>query len=196
VDDDPRPLHRRALTIADEHVDGIGAPDLANPTPCDQWTLADLLAHMIGQHEGFAFAVRAGTAPVTAFAPVPFSSERWRSSVATLLAAVEGARLDDTAVLVEIAPAPLSLSLVVGAQLLDTVVHTWDIARSLDGWYEPPDELADAVAELATLIPDDPDRSGDDLQFGPSRPGVGTPWQRALARLGRDPAPPDQRRAT
>jgi uncharacterized protein (TIGR03086 family) len=193
VDDDLRPLHRRALEIAGEHVDAIDASDLTKPTPCDRWTLADLLAHMIGQHDGFALAVRAGSAPEATYAPVPFSPERWSSSVATILAAFDGAGIDDTAVLIEIAPTPLPLSLVVGAQLLDTIVHTWDVARSLGRWYEPPDELATAVVELATLVPEDPDRSGSGLPFGPSRPAVGSPWQRALARLGRDPRHPDER---
>jgi uncharacterized protein (TIGR03086 family) len=193
VDDDLRPLHRRALEIAGGYVGEIDASDLTNPTPCDQWTLADLLAHMIGQHEGFALAVRAGTAAPSAYAPVPFSRERWDASVATILTAFDDAGVDDTAVLVELIPSPLPLSLVVGAQLVDTVVHTWDVALSLGRWYEPPDELVPAVVELAELVPDDPDRSGSEA-FGPSRPGVGSPWQRVLARLGRDPRPPDQRR--
>jgi uncharacterized protein (TIGR03086 family) len=189
-------MHRTALAIAGEHVDAVDERDLDQPTPCDQWTLADLLAHMIGQHEGFALAARAGTAPVSAYAPVPFRRERWDSSVAAILDAFESAALDDTAVLVELAPDPLPLSLVVGAQLLDTVVHTWDLATALGRAFQPPDELASAAAELATLVPDDPDRSGPDEAFGPSLPGAGSPWERVLARLGRDPRPPDHRSET
>jgi len=188
-----RLLHRRALEIADEHVDAIDTFDLTKPTPCDRWALGDLLAHMIGQHEGFALAVGAGTAPAAAYAPVPFSRDRWKSSVATILDAFEGADVEDTAVLIELAPTPLPLPVVVGAQLLDTVVHTWDVARSSGRWYEPPNPLATAVVEVAELVQDDPHRSGSDLPFGPSRPGAGSPWQRTLARLGRDPVHPDQR---
>ena len=33
-----------------------GAADLAGPTLCDDWTLAELLAHMTAQHNGFAAA--------------------------------------------------------------------------------------------------------------------------------------------
>ena len=32
------------------------AADLARPTPCPDWTLAELLAHMTAQHNGFAAA--------------------------------------------------------------------------------------------------------------------------------------------
>ena len=34
----------------------VGRAELARPTPCGDWTLADLLAHMTAQHNGFAAA--------------------------------------------------------------------------------------------------------------------------------------------
>jgi uncharacterized protein (TIGR03086 family) len=43
---------RASVAVANQAV----AADLARPTPCGDWTLADLLAHMAGQHDGFAAA--------------------------------------------------------------------------------------------------------------------------------------------
>ena len=129
--DDLRPLHRAALDDADRIVGRVTPADLARPTPCAGWDLADLLAHMIGQHHGFAAAVRDGNAPAAAYAVRPWTPAGWAESVRTLREAFAAADPGRAVVLVEIGPAALPLRRVVGAQLLDTVVHTWDVARAL-----------------------------------------------------------------
>lgn len=60
VDGDLRQLHRMALLGAGTYVRELTSTDLDRRTPCTEWSLADLLGHMIGQHEGFATAVRDG----------------------------------------------------------------------------------------------------------------------------------------
>jgi uncharacterized protein (TIGR03086 family) len=49
-------LDARAVRASVRAVSQISAADLARPTPCADWTLADLLAHMTAQHNGFAAA--------------------------------------------------------------------------------------------------------------------------------------------
>jgi uncharacterized protein (TIGR03086 family) len=187
VPDDLRPLHRLALDDADALVGRVGPDDLARPTPCAGWDVAALLAHMIGQHHGFAAAVRDGTAPFTAYAPRPFTPAAWTGSVRTLRDAFAAADLGGTAVLVEIARDALPLHRVVGAQLLDTAVHAWDLARGLGLQYVPAADLAAAVAAVAVAVPDDERRHRPGAAFAPSLPAGDTDWERALARLGRDP---------
>ncbi len=92
---------------------------------------------MVGQHVGFAAAVRDGDAPPSAYTPVPYTPQAWDDSVATLLQAFAAADLDATAVEIELAATPLPIRRLVGAQFLDTVVHTWDVARSLEVAYQP-----------------------------------------------------------
>jgi uncharacterized protein (TIGR03086 family) len=179
--------HRRALTDADRLVRQIASADLGNPTPCGDWTLADLLAHMTGQHRGFAAAARAGDAPVDAYAPLLFTLEEWDASVADLLTAFADADPEGEAVLREIAPIPLPMSRVVSAQLLDTAVHAWDIARSLGRPYEPSADLAASVGEIAVSVPDDARRTRPGAAFAPAVRTPGTAWESALAHLGRDP---------
>ena len=70
---DLRAQHREALQAADDLIRRVTDDDLTRPTPCAAWTLADLLAHMVGQHVGFAAAARDGDAPRSAYAPVPFT---------------------------------------------------------------------------------------------------------------------------
>ena len=68
-------LHAEAMGLLDAVVQHVTDEDLDRPTPCAGWTVADLLAHEVGQHLGFAAAVRDGDAPESAYVPVPFSPE-------------------------------------------------------------------------------------------------------------------------
>ena len=179
-------LHRLALDAATQLVEQVTIDDLDRPTPCGDWTLADLLAHMIGQHLGFALAVNDGDAPKSAYEPVDFDTSRWQSSVSALLAAFDGANMDDSAVLIEVRPSPLPISWIVSAQTLDSAVHAWDIAQALGRWYEPPAAIAKAVADLAATIPDSDRRDRPGSAFGRRFPRSMI-WERALAHLGRDP---------
>jgi hypothetical protein len=77
----------------------------------------------------------------------------------------------------------------VGAQLLDTVVHTWDVDQALGKTYVPSAELAAAVARGAVAVPDDEGRTIRGAAFAPARHTAGSDWERALAQLGRDPRP-------
>lgn len=185
---DLRSQHRAALHTADDFVGRITGADLARATPCAAWVLGDLLAHMVGQHLGFTAAVRDGDAPPAAYAPVPFSADGWKASVATLLDTFATADLAARVVEVELSPTPLPVRRLVAAQFLDTVVHTWDLARSLGEPYEPPAEVAELVAGLAAGIPDDDRRTAADAAFAPALPETGSTWESGLARLGRDPA--------
>jgi uncharacterized protein (TIGR03086 family) len=180
---DFRVLHGSALRLADEHVSGVGPSELSRATPCAGWSLADLLAHMIGQQYGFARAMREHDTPVEAYRPVPFDLATWRASVAELESSFADADLDAVAVAIEIAPTELPIRELVAAQLLDTVVHTWDIGQAVGVEFTPPADLLAATAAIAAAIPD--------RAFGPGRafaerlPTSGTTWQNTLALVGR-----------
>src|SRR6202021_3891382 len=55
---DIRPLHRTAVLHSIGIVNAAARDDFGRPTPCGDWTLLDLLAHMTVQHRGFAAAAR------------------------------------------------------------------------------------------------------------------------------------------
>lgn len=182
--DDPRPLLLDALDLADTLVAGVTDADLARPTPCAGWDLAALLAHVVGQYHGFARALVTGDAPAAALAPVAFTAASWSRAVAELRTAVGDLDLDGTARVEELAPSPLPVRSVLRAQLLDTVVHTWDVASALGLPFEPPRELVDEVAAIAETIP--PSSSGPGRAFAAALSPTGSTWQRTLARVGRD----------
>jgi uncharacterized protein (TIGR03086 family) len=185
TDRDWRPQHRRAITLATERVETLGSDDLTRPTPCVGWRLADLLAHMIGQHHGFTQAVRSGGAPAEAYAPVPFDQHVWRECVDGLVDAFATADLDQPVLLIELGTAPVTIRYAVAAQLLDTVVHNWDIARAVGLDFVPPAELLAATAAVAATIPDT--ARGPGRAFADRLPQANAPWLDLLAAVGRHP---------
>jgi uncharacterized protein (TIGR03086 family) len=176
-------LHRSALALAAAQVGTLRPDDLTSPTPCAGWRLADLLAHMIGQHHGFADAIRASGAPAEAYAPVPFDQEAWRSSVDLLVDAVATADLDQRVLVTELGTTPVAIRYAVAAQLLDTVVHTWDVARAVGLNFVPPPDLLAATAAVAEAIPDT--ARGPGRAFASRLPRPNSPWPDLLASVGR-----------
>jgi hypothetical protein len=143
---------------------------------------------MVGQHAGFATVVRTGAADVHAYQPLAFTPESWRRSVDDLLDAFAGADLADEVVEVELHPTrPLPIAVLVQAQFLDTVVHTWDIAAALGERFDPGADVAVAVEAIAAPIPDDARRDAPGAAFAHAVPTGDATWDRALGLLGRDP---------
>lgn len=186
---DHRELFHEAMQGTDAHVRTVTDADLSRATPCEGWTVADLLAHMIGQQDGWAAAVTDGDAPPSAYAPVPFTQAAWRASADRLLHAFDGADLAATVVVRALTPRPLPAPVVIGAQLLDTAVHGWDLARALGRDHTPPEPVVAAVAAVAGPIPDDESRvtQGFFARAVGDGPADLSTWPGVLAHLGRDP---------
>ena len=178
-------LHAEAMGLLDAVVQHVTDDDLERPTPCAGWTVADLLAHEVGQHLGFAAAVRDGDAPESAYVPVPFSPETWRDSVGAILSAFAGADPDAPVIERELTTAPLPLRILVDAQLLDVLAHTWDLAKGLGHGFTPPGHLAADFLRMAQEIPDR--AYGEGLPFSERLEPEGSDWEQALRLLGRDP---------
>ena len=192
---DLRALHQRALDDGRPLLDRVGAADLDRPTPCAGWDLRALVAHLIGQNHGFAEAVDSAAVgvdvPRSAYDPRPPDPDavglQWWASAERLVAAFAAAPLDRPVLLVEISEqARFPVATAVGFQLLDTVVHNWDVATALGSAYRPDDELVAATLAQARRVPDGPQRRAPGAAFAPSldAPGVDD-WELTLARLGR-----------
>jgi uncharacterized protein (TIGR03086 family) len=185
--------HQEALTAAWHVLAAVGPEDLERPTPCAGWDLRALVEHMIGQNEGFALAMATGDAPRTAYAPRPVReltalSPAWAESVRHLRAAPQQGDPGRRVRLAEISTErTFSLVAALRMQLLDTVVHTWDVAAALGRDHRPSADLLDLVAADALLVPDGPARLAPGAAFTPALPTEGgDPWSLTLARLGRD----------
>ncbi len=181
-----------ALAAARAVLHRVGTPDLPRPTPCRGWNLRTLTEHMIGQNEGFATAIAGGDADVTAYTPRPVGDQAglmqaWDESVGHLQAAVDAADPHQPVRLVEIArDTTFPAAAAVGMHLLDTVVHSWDVATALGERYRPEQVLIDLVADGSLQVPAGDARTRPDAAFAPSIEATSTdPWTVSLARLGR-----------
>ncbi|MCM2425385.1 TIGR03086 family metal-binding protein [Streptomyces sp. RKAG337] len=191
---DLRVLHRQALRTAEEITGRIGATRLDVATPCGDWTLRQLLEHMVGQNHGFAAAARGETKDRSVFADRPVGDDpagAFAASAADVAAAFsESGVLDRRWWLPEIRdgrafPAPVAI----GFHFVDTVVHGWDVARALgvDAKFDP--EVLEAALPVAAAVPAGESRLTAGAAFGPAVAdgGTGDPLDRIVAILGRAP---------
>ena len=192
-----RSRHARAVALTSDVVANLKPDDLDRATPCVEWTLADLLSHMIVQHRGFAAAASGTPTALDAWAPQPLSadpvSEYTAAADAVVAAYLDDAVADRQIWLPELSEKrPFSAVDALTFQFIDDVVHAWDVARSLDIPLHVDDDLTDAALAVALAVPNSPDRRGPGFAFGaalPAAPDSG-PLDRALAALGRSSAWP------
>ncbi|MEE6137097.1 TIGR03086 family metal-binding protein [Mycobacterium sp. 050128] len=194
---DIRPLHRIAVLHSIDVVNAVAGADFAKPTPCGDWTLLDLLAHMTVQHRGFAAAARGAGADL----------ENWNAD-----AVVEAVRADHARVYADAAldvidafaadgrpeavfrlpefgeGAAVPGAMAMGFHFVDYVVHGWDVAASLGLRYELPADVIAAALPLVLAVPDGEFRSGQGAPFGPAlEASGGDDFDRILRHLGRRP---------
>jgi uncharacterized protein (TIGR03086 family) len=195
---DVRPLHRIAVLASVDVVSAVTADDLAKPTPCAGWNLADLLAHMTVQHRGFAAAARGHGADESIWQPATVADAvaadpagAYSAAAAELIDVFAGDDvLDSEFALPEFGPgATFPAAMAIGFHYVDYVVHGWDVARTLGKSYELPVDVVAAALPLALVVPDGDFRTMDSAPFGPAIPSTdpADDLDRILAYLGRSP---------
>jgi uncharacterized protein (TIGR03086 family) len=179
---------RRAVIATMQLVSEIEPAELARATPCDGWSVYDLVAHMTGQQIGFAAAARGAGGTLAEWAP---SSKPYTEVSIDVLAAFAAPGVQERGfALPEIRdggtfPAPIAISF----HLVDNVVHAWDVAVSIGATLDIDDDVLSAALRIAEQVPDGPERMRDGAAFAPGRAGGGTTdLERILLLLGRDPA--------
>jgi uncharacterized protein (TIGR03086 family) len=190
-----RELDRRVMAVSARLVASVTPQHWDDPTPCAQWRVADLLAHIIGQYHGFALAASGRPTGVEAFAPRPTTSRELAADYAAAAELVTGAFDDDGVLerrfhLPEIRDgASFPASAAIGFHLVDEVVHAWDLARALGMPVDFDAEVLQVALTVARQVPDDPASRSEGAAFGPGTdPGAGRPTlDRIVALLGRDP---------
>ena len=186
-------LDARAVLASVQIVSQASAADLSRPTPCPDWTLAELLAHMTAQHNGFAAAAAGDGADLVHWqtgAPVADPVGEYAAAAARVMAAFAAAGvLAGEFVLPEINPElPFPAAEAIGFHFVDYVVHGWDVARALGRAYDlEPDVLA-AALPIAQGVPDGERRRRPGAAFAPRvAASSGAPLGQIVALLGRRP---------
>ncbi|MET7285193.1 TIGR03086 family metal-binding protein [Streptomyces sp. NPDC005573] len=179
-----RVLSRLADQVTDER--------LAYPTPCPDYSVRELLAHLSGLAVAFGDAARKDLGPTTDTSPqagLPQLAPDWRERLAGALDGLAEAWRDPEAWTGMTRAGGVDLpGAVAGAVVADElVIHGWDLARALGVPYEPdPAAVEAALGFLAAAA------GGLDRENGPFGPVVpvpadALPLDRAVGLSGRDP---------
>ena len=161
-----------------------------NKTPCEEWTVRDLLEHAIGVVAGLGAA-----ASGTPGSPLKLGSDpaaQFQQAAISTLAAWRTPGVFDQ--ILDIGAGPMPGRVLAGINL-DTATHTWDIATATGQSTQLPDDVATSALEVsrATISPEI--RPG---RFVPNCPRrvVGGARQTARSREGSQPVARRARPAT
>ncbi len=149
------------------------------PTPCDEFTVHDLVEHLIGSLRGLGGMAGAEIPEQIEAA----SAEDYIARAAEPALAAWRARGLDGEVPFGGGTAPATLP--AGILSLEFFVHAWDFARATGQEFSPPAPLTSYVAEIASQIIQ-PDNRGDGKGFAePTDPKDADPVTALMAFTGR-----------
>jgi uncharacterized protein (TIGR03086 family) len=170
----------------------IREEQLAEPTPCDRTSVADMLTHVHGLSIAFRDAARKILGPTTSTPAAADGAQLpgdWRHSIQVQLAELVEAWRAPEAWQGETMAGGLTMpaevtGLVVNNEL---VLHAWDLARATGQPYEVHPANLEASWQFVVNTPDDP-KAREGL-FGPRLPIADDAplLDRTLAYAGRDP---------
>jgi len=169
-------LYRQTSAWTAEKVGG--ATDLDATTPCDEWSMRDLLNHMLDTQRYFLGAARGEDAAPPGPNPPDVVSANPRQDFERVQGDVIQAFSQD-GVIEKTGPA-------LGIAFADQLLHGWDVARAAGQDDTMPDGLAKAAYDVIHGRFSDEQRKGvfkPEIQVGDDA----TPQQRLLAYTGRDP---------
>ena len=163
-----------ALDQAADLLGRVGDEELSAATPCTEWSVSDLVDHLVNAPSHFTTMMR-GEEPDWGAAPPHVGSDRetrFRAAGDALVEAWRAGGDGDQ-------PSPLEW------QLAELAVHTWDLATAVD---EPTGNLEPAVAERGLAFMQQgltADNRGP--VFGPEQPAPpdANPYARIAAFAGR-----------
>jgi uncharacterized protein (TIGR03086 family) len=169
----------------------VPAGQLNNPTPCPDWTVAQVLLHAAGDQHAWAATVSSSSPPAyNPFAPAKHLDSTIDELIepAVEAATAAWASIDQAA---ESVPTPLppfpamTPELAAATCALDAAIHAWDIAVATG----QPSPL---TADLARQLQPAADATAESLRgfaYAPALPGHSTenPAATLLRYLGRDP---------
>jgi uncharacterized protein (TIGR03086 family) len=187
---DLRHHDERAVRATMAVVAQISPTDLTLPTPCAEWNLGELLAHMTAQHRGFAAAAAGRGADHDIWQPRPLGDrpiDAYAEAAESVIAAFAAPGVFEREfTMPEISPRTIPGRMAIGFHLVDYVVHGWDVAHTIGVAYELPDDVLAAATPIAAAVPDDEHRREPGAAFAPRLPDPGgAPLDRILALLGR-----------
>ncbi|WP_186779790.1 TIGR03086 family metal-binding protein [Streptomyces salinarius] len=172
--------------------DGVREDRLADPTPCPDLAVRNLLGHLTGLAVAFRDAARKNLGPTTDTSPeasVPDVGPGWREELAKVLGELADAWREPDAWTGMTRAGGIDLpGAAAGAVVADElVIHGWDLARATGQEYTPDPAALQAAYALLAAAAAESDR--DQGMFGPvvAVPADAPLLVRAVGLSGRDP---------
>ena len=151
---DLNPASRAVIDL----LEAVDPARFGDPTPCTEYTVADLLEHLDEVARGSAALARKVAGPATPGSPIALSDNSWRVTLSSRLRELAAAWSD---------PAAWQGTTDVGVELPNTVwgataltelvVHGWDLAQALDRPFILPESTLNACLDhVIDFVPNAP----------------------------------------
>lgn len=150
---------RAALDAVGRVVDGVRDEQWAQPTPCSEWSVRELLNHLVFGNLLFADTL-AGAPPL---APEELAAARgrdvlgadpaaaYRAAAAGLVAAFERPGALEAPVTVPVGTLPGAVALQL--RVTEALAHGWDLARATGGRLDVPDDVVEVALGFTARMP-------------------------------------------
>jgi uncharacterized protein (TIGR03086 family) len=187
---DPRPLHARAMAQTATIIEKVQLSQLADPTPCTEYDVRELLSHMVGGVNRIALMGEGGDALAVAPRVDGVPDDGWAQVFDEASARARAAWADDAKLdqLVAVPWGKVPGRIALAGYIQEILVHGWDLATATGQPVEGDPELAGYALTFAErALPPEP--RGGDIPFGPpipAPPGAG-PYTQLATYLGRTP---------
>ncbi|MFJ4976691.1 TIGR03086 family metal-binding protein [Streptomyces coeruleorubidus] len=171
--------------------EGVTDEQLADPTPCPEYAVRNLLGHLVGLSVAFRDAGRKDLGATTDTSPgsaLPDIGPGWREELPKVLAELAEAWRDPAAWTGMTRAGGVDLpGEIAGLVATDElVIHGWDLARATGQAYAPDQAALQTCHDFLAASVDDPSRGeifGPVVPVGPDAPLL----DRAVGLSGRDP---------
>jgi uncharacterized protein (TIGR03086 family) len=166
-------------------ISGVNADQFDRATPCRDWNVRQLLTHTLGVVANMGHgALGEETRDIMEFPLSDDPGTQFKTIAADTLAAW---RSLDLGVEVNVGAGPMPAAAAIGINLVDTLTHSWDIARATG-----QDETIDADLAAATLAVgqgfiNEQIRSFAGIEAEVAVASDASPTERLVAFLGRQP---------
>ncbi len=181
-----------AARAVEDLLPGISEEQLADPTPCPDYTVKGMLFHLLTLSTAFRAAAEKDLGPLTATAPESMNPELppdWRTQLPVRLDELVAAwrRPDAWDGQTQVGGVDLPGAAAGQVGLNELVIHGWDLARATGQHFDPGEACAAASYDLLSESADPAIRPPI---FGPVVPVPATAslLDRAVGMSGRDPS--------
>lgn len=166
----------------------VRSQQLGLATPCEAWSVAELLQHLLGSLTGYGTAFGSvEPAPAPSAAPPATADEAATAYTAACTRLLDAVASADPADPVSIPLGTLPAAVAVQLATVEVMVHGWDLACATAQPYECDSDVAERALEFTAValgrLPADRSPFAQPVPVASSAPAV----ERLVALLGRNP---------